>query len=146
MLGVNRISLTIPPGITTLVGPNGSGQNNADEPDDRTGAAVERTASPSWGSLPAMPTEFFRTVGYCTQFDSFPRGITGWQFVLDSLMLHGMSEADGHQAGREVARTRAASAMQPAARSPATAKACARRFASPRPLPIIPACWFSMSL
>jgi ABC-2 type transport system ATP-binding protein len=31
-------------------------------------------------------------VGYCTQFDTFPRGITGWQFVFDSLMLHGMSE------------------------------------------------------
>lgn len=26
VLGVNRISLTIPPGITTLVGPNGSGR------------------------------------------------------------------------------------------------------------------------
>ncbi len=26
VLGVNRISLTIPPGITTLVGPNGSGK------------------------------------------------------------------------------------------------------------------------
>ncbi|MGA2171327.1 MAG: ATP-binding cassette domain-containing protein, partial [Terracidiphilus sp.] len=26
VLGVNRISLSIPPGITTLVGPNGSGK------------------------------------------------------------------------------------------------------------------------
>ena len=26
VLGVNRISLAIPPGITTLVGPNGSGK------------------------------------------------------------------------------------------------------------------------
>ena len=26
VLGVNRVSLTIPPGITSLVGPNGSGK------------------------------------------------------------------------------------------------------------------------
>ena len=26
ILGVNRVSLNIPPGITTLVGPNGSGK------------------------------------------------------------------------------------------------------------------------
>jgi len=32
-------------------------------------------------------------VGYCAQFDYFPRGITGWQFIFDSLMLHGMEKA-----------------------------------------------------
>jgi ABC-2 type transport system ATP-binding protein len=43
------------------------------------------------GLTPANATEFFSAVGYCTQFDSFPRGITGWDFVFDSLMLHGMT-------------------------------------------------------
>ena len=36
-------------------------------------------------------------MGYCAQFDSFPRGLTGFQFVLDSLMLFGMSEEDAHR-------------------------------------------------
>jgi ABC-2 type transport system ATP-binding protein len=45
------------------------------------------------GLTPADALEFFSAVGYCTQFDFFPRGITGWQFILDSLLLHGMEEA-----------------------------------------------------
>ena len=45
--------------------------------------------------------EFFATVGYSTQFDFFPRGITGWQFILDSLMLHGMSKATAIQLAQE---------------------------------------------
>jgi len=46
------------------------------------------------GSSPANSTEFFRNVGYCTQFDSFPRGVTGREFVMDSLMIHGMSRSE----------------------------------------------------
>jgi ABC-2 type transport system ATP-binding protein len=43
------------------------------------------------GLAPSETTEFFRMVGYCTQFDSFPRGLTGWEFIVDSLLLHGIS-------------------------------------------------------
>jgi ABC-2 type transport system ATP-binding protein len=46
------------------------------------------------GMTPADADRFFRQVGYCTQFDSFPRGLTGWEFLLDGLLLHGMSEGD----------------------------------------------------
>jgi ABC-2 type transport system ATP-binding protein len=92
VLGVNRISLSIPPGITTLVGPNGSGKTTIMN-------LMTGLIQPSSGRLsvlgltPADATEFFTAVGYCTQFDFFPRGITGWQFVLDSLMLYGMEKA-----------------------------------------------------
>jgi ABC-2 type transport system ATP-binding protein len=53
------------------------------------------------GLSPGNAIEFFRTVGYCTQFDSFPRGITGWQFIFDSLMLHGMSKPEATRLTRE---------------------------------------------
>jgi ABC-2 type transport system ATP-binding protein len=92
VLGVNRISLTIPPGITTLVGPNGSGKTTLMN-------LMTGLIQPSRGSLSVMgmsprnATEFFANVGYCTQFDFFPRGLTGWQFLLDSLMLHGMAKS-----------------------------------------------------
>ena len=35
VLGVNRVTLSLPPGITSLVGPNGSGKTTLHEPDDR---------------------------------------------------------------------------------------------------------------
>ena len=92
VLGVNRISLSIPPGITTLVGPNGSGKTTI--MNLMTGLIQPSSGTISvLGLTPADATEFFTAVGYCAQFDFFPRGITGWQFVLDSLMLYGMEKA-----------------------------------------------------
>src|SRR5439155_28761 len=41
------------------------------------------------GVPPDQPERLFRFVGYCTQFDSFPRGMTGYQFVYSYLRLHG---------------------------------------------------------
>jgi ABC-2 type transport system ATP-binding protein len=93
VLGVNRISLSIPPGITTLVGPNGSGKTTL--MNLMTGLVQPSSGRISvMGLTPGNATEFFRNVGYCTQFDFFPRGLNGWDFVFDSLMLHGMAEVD----------------------------------------------------
>jgi ABC-2 type transport system ATP-binding protein len=103
VLGVNRISLSIPPGITTLVGPNGAGKTTVMN-------LMTGLIQPSSGQLsvlgltPRDATEFFSAVGYCAQFDFFPRGITGWQFVLDSLLLYGME--------REMAADLAAQALE----------------------------------
>jgi ABC-2 type transport system ATP-binding protein len=93
VLGVNRVSLNIPAGVTTLVGPNGSGKTTL--MNLMTGLVQPSSGKVSvLGMTPADADRFFRQVGYCTQFDSFPRGLTGWEFLLDGLLLHGMSEGD----------------------------------------------------
>jgi ABC-2 type transport system ATP-binding protein len=96
VLGVKRISLDIPPGITTIVGPNGSGKTTL--MNLMTGLVQPSNGKISvLGLSPGDATEFFKNVGYCTQFDTFPRGIVGWQFVLDSLMLHGVSKTEAYR-------------------------------------------------
>src|ERR1700752_1740250 len=93
VLGVNRVSLNIPPGVTTLVGPNGSGKTTL--MNLMTGLVQPSSGSVSvLGLEPGNAAQFFRQVGYCTQFDSFPRGLTGWEFLMDSLLLHGITELD----------------------------------------------------
>jgi ABC-2 type transport system ATP-binding protein len=88
ILGVNRINLQIAPGITSLVGPNGAGQSTL--MNLMTGLLRPTRGSISLLGIPTdQPEQLFRKVGYCTQFDSFPRGVTGREFVNSFLLVHG---------------------------------------------------------
>jgi ABC-2 type transport system ATP-binding protein len=88
ILGVNRINIQIAPGITSLVGPNGAGKSTLMN-------LMSGLLRPTRGSMTLLgiptdrPEELFRKVGYCTQFDSFPRGVTGREFINSFLMVHG---------------------------------------------------------
>jgi ABC-2 type transport system ATP-binding protein len=96
VLGVNRVTLQIAPGVTSLVGPNGAGKTTL--MNLMTGLIWPTRGRIRVLGVPATdPERFFRLVGYCTQFDSFARGITGYDFIYDSLRLHGMSEADARR-------------------------------------------------
>jgi ABC-2 type transport system ATP-binding protein len=103
VLGVNRVSLSIPPGITSLVGPNGSGKTTLMN-------VVTGLLRPTRGTIrvlgvsPDDPERMFRRVGYCTQYDAFPRGMTGRQFLTSFLRLHGMPD--------EAAQSAAAAAIE----------------------------------
>ncbi|MBN8733954.1 MAG: ABC transporter ATP-binding protein [Acidobacteria bacterium] len=93
VLGVNRVTLRIPPGITSLVGPNGSGKTTLMNlmaglihPD--RGVITMR------GLSPRHPERLMRILGYATQYDSAPRGSTGLDFVTTGLILTGFSSAE----------------------------------------------------
>ncbi len=92
VLGVNRIDLSIGPGITSLVGPNGSGKTTLMNLATGLLRPTEGRVSVC-GIEPSDPERLFATVGYCTQFDTYPRGITGWDFVHLYLKLSGLDDA-----------------------------------------------------
>jgi ABC-2 type transport system ATP-binding protein len=106
VLGVNRVTLRIPPGITSLVGPNGSGKTTLMNlmagliHADRGGVTIR-------GLSPRDPENLMRILGYATQYDAAPRGVTGFDFVCTGLMLAGYSSSEAAaRADRALQRVR----------------------------------------
>jgi ABC-2 type transport system ATP-binding protein len=96
VLGVNRVHLSIPPGVTSLVGPNGSGKTTLMN-------LMSGLIRPTQGQIrvlgipPDRPEKLFRKLGYCTQFDNFPKGLTGYGFLFSYLLVHGFDRAEAEK-------------------------------------------------
>src|SRR5436309_6057067 len=100
VLGVNGVNLSLPPGVTSLVGPNGSGKTTLMN-------LMTGLVRPTQGNISVLgmtvdnPEELFRHIGYCTQFDSFPKGVTGYEFIYQSLKLRGIITNEAHRLTKE---------------------------------------------
>ena len=111
VLGVNRVDLRIAPGITSLVGPNGSGKTTL--MNLMTGLLKPTSGRISvLGMSPNEPEALFQKLGYCSQFDSFPRGATAREFIEFYLRVHGYTQKEtrdlAQQALERVSMTEAA--------------------------------------
>lgn len=101
VLGVNRVTLSLPPGITSLVGPNGAGKTTL----MNLMAGLIRPTRGRIRVLGLSPTQshkLFGLVGYATQFDAFPKGLSGFQFIYSFLRLFGYSNAECKRLAKQV--------------------------------------------
>ena len=96
VLGVNRVTLNIPPGITSLVGPNGSGKTTIMN-------LMTGLIFPDHGDIrvrgisPRDPESLMRITGYATQYDTAPRWATGFTFIATGLRLFGFGRVEAEE-------------------------------------------------
>ena len=104
VIGLNDVSVTLPPGITGLLGPNGAGKSTFMK-------LVTGQLKPSKGSISVLgepiwgnPALYFR-IGFCPEQDAFYERMTGLEWVTALVRLNGVSEVDAAAMARRALET-----------------------------------------
>jgi ABC-2 type transport system ATP-binding protein len=102
VIGLNNLTLRIPPGVTGLLGPNGAGKSTFLQ-------LATGQLRPSQGSIrvlgerPWNHSGLTRYIGLCPEQDAFYEWMTGWDFVYTCARLGGM-DRPGARAATERAQ------------------------------------------
>jgi ABC-2 type transport system ATP-binding protein len=93
VIGLNDVSVSVPPGITGLLGPNGAGKSTFMK-------LITGQLKPSKGSISVMgepiwqnPKLYFQ-IGFCPEQDAFYQRMTGLEWVAALVRLNGVTDAD----------------------------------------------------
>ena len=93
VIGLNDVTLAVPPGITGLLGPNGAGKSTLMK-------LVTGQLKPSQGSLTVLgepiwrnPALYFR-IGFCPEQDAFYDRMSGLEWVTSLVRLHGFDDEE----------------------------------------------------
>jgi ABC-2 type transport system ATP-binding protein len=99
VIGLNDVSLSVPPGITGLLGPNGAGKSTFMK-------LMTGQLRPSKGSITVLgepiwhnPGLYFR-IGFCPEQDAFYERMTGLEWVTALVRLDGLGEEEAAAAAR----------------------------------------------
>ena len=97
VIGLNDVTVNVPPGITGLLGPNGAGKSTFMK-------LITGQLKPSKGKVTVLgepiwanPKLYFR-IGFCPEQDSFYDRMTGLEWVTALVRLNGLSEKDAREA------------------------------------------------
>jgi ABC-2 type transport system ATP-binding protein len=97
VIGLNDVTVSVPPGITGLLGPNGAGKSTFMK-------LVTGQLRPSAGSLRVLGesiwanADLYRRVGFCPEQDAFYERMTGLEWVTGLVRLNGLGEREAHEA------------------------------------------------
>jgi ABC-2 type transport system ATP-binding protein len=104
VIGLNDVTVNVPPGITGLLGPNGAGKSTFMKlitgqlrPSKGT---VRVLGEPIWGN----PSLYFR-IGFCPEQDAFYDRMTGLEWVTALVRLNGHSETEAKAAAMRAIET-----------------------------------------
>jgi ABC-2 type transport system ATP-binding protein len=99
VIGLNDVTVNVPPGITGLLGPNGAGKSTfmkliTGQLKPSKGS-VKVLGEPIWGN----PALYFQ-IGFCPEQDSFYERMTGLEWVTALVRLNGYGEKEAVEAAR----------------------------------------------
>jgi ABC-2 type transport system ATP-binding protein len=99
VIGLNDVTLVVPPGVTGLLGPNGAGKSTFMK--IMTGQLKPNQGSitvfgePIWGN-PAL----YSRIGFCPEQDAFYERMTGLEWVAALVRLNGVDDAEADRLAR----------------------------------------------
>jgi len=104
VIGLNDVSVVVPPGVTGLLGPNGAGKSTFMK-------LITGQLKPSKGAINVLgepiwqnPALYFR-IGFCPEQDAFYERMTGLEWVTALMRLNGMSDTDAVAKARRAIET-----------------------------------------
>ena len=104
VIGLNDVTVSVPPGITGLLGPNGAGKSTfmkliTGQLKPSQGS-VHVLGEPIWGN----PGLYFR-IGFCPEQDAFYDRMTGIEWVTALVRLNGLSDKEARDAAERALTT-----------------------------------------
>src|SRR3979490_1023570 len=93
VIGLNDVSVTVPPGITGLLGPNGAGKSTF-----MKGITGQLKPSKGWLTVLGEPIwrnpALYHRIGFCPEQDAFYDRMTGAEWVTALVRLNGVTETE----------------------------------------------------
>ena len=93
VIGLNDVSVSVPPGITGLLGPNGAGKSTFMK-------LITGQLAPNKGSIKVLGEPIWRNphlyfqIGFCPEQDAFYERMTGLEWVTALVRLNGLGEKE----------------------------------------------------